>query len=36
MNFNIFIIDVFVIKILNNFNSNFYTFFAIKNNEIRI
>ena len=36
MNFNIFIIDVFVIKILNNFNSNFHTFFAIKNSEIRI
>ena len=36
MNFNIIMIDVFVIKILNNFNSNFYTFLAIKNNEIRI
>ena len=36
MNFNIIMIDVFVIKILNNFNSNFHTFFAIKNNEIRI
>ena len=35
-NFNIFMNDVFVIKILNNFNSNFHTFFAIKNNEIRI
>ena len=28
--------DIFVIKILNNFNFNFYTFFAIKNNKIRI
>ena len=36
MNFNIFMIDVFVIKILNNFISNFHTFFAFKNNEIRI
>ena len=35
-NFNIFMNDVFVIKILNNFNSNFHTLFAIKNNEIRI
>ena len=36
MNFNIFMIDVFVTKVLNNLNSNFHTFFAIKNNEIRI
>ena len=36
MNFDIIMIDVFVIKILNNFNSDFHTFFAIKNNEIRI
>ena len=35
-NLNIFMNDVFVIKILNNFNSNFHTFFVIKNNEIRI
>ena len=35
-NLNIFMNDVFVIKILNNFNSNFHTFLAIKNNEIRI
>ena len=34
--FNIFMNDVFVIKILKNFNSNFHTFLAIKNNEIRI
>ena len=36
MNLNIIMIDVFVIKILNNLNSDFHTFFAIKNNEIRI
>ena len=35
-NLNIFMSDVFVIKILNNFNSDFHTFLAIKNNEIRI
>ena len=35
-NLNIFMNDVFVIKILNNFNSDFHTFLAIKNNEIRI
>ena len=35
-NLNIFMNDVFVIKILNNLNSNFHTFLAIKNNEIRI
>ena len=36
INFNIFIIDIFVIKILNNFDFDFKTFFAIKNNKIRI
>ena len=34
-NLNIFMSDVFVIKVLNNFSSNFHTFLAIKNNEIR-